>query len=123
LKISSITASQIFSQEKVSSTIRHNGKGFDFLFNSMPAFDPQVPSCRRCQHYQVQGRRGGHCHKLNVNVQGSWDACPLAVPMFEAVLELSACLTLVPSWVGQGTLPHHSLDPALETAPLDSKDS
>lgn len=39
-------------------------------------------SCRFCQHYQVEGRRGGLCHLLNVSVQGSWQACPVATRSF-----------------------------------------
>lgn len=40
-------------------------------------------SCRRCRHYSPEGRRGGHCQQLNVPVQGSWRACPLAMPIFQ----------------------------------------
>jgi hypothetical protein len=89
----------------------------------MPAFDPQVSSCRLCQHYQVQGRRGGHCSKLDVNVQGNWDACSLAVPMFAVARELSACRSLVPHWVGQGTSLNYRLDPALKMVPLEREGS
>lgn len=39
-------------------------------------------SCRFCQHYQMEGRRGGSCKTLNVPVQGSWAACPLAIRSF-----------------------------------------
>ncbi len=39
-------------------------------------------SCRFCQHYQVEGRRGGLCHRLNVPVQGSWQFCPVATRPF-----------------------------------------
>ncbi|MFM2432838.1 MAG: hypothetical protein RLZZ511_4052, partial [Cyanobacteriota bacterium] len=44
--------------------------------------DPQISTCRHCQHYQLQGRRGGICQKLNVGVQSDWSACALAVPAF-----------------------------------------
>jgi hypothetical protein len=47
----------------------------------------QVSSCRYCAHYAHEGRRGGTCDSLNVDVQGSWKACPLAVSAFsESVL-------------------------------------
>jgi len=39
-------------------------------------------SCRFCQHYEVEGRRGGLCHRLNVSVQGNWQACPVAIRSF-----------------------------------------
>jgi hypothetical protein len=38
--------------------------------------------CRFCQHYEVEGRRGGLCHILNVSVEGNWQACPLAIRSF-----------------------------------------
>lgn len=41
-------------------------------------------SCRFCQNYEVEGRRGGLCHLLNVSVRGNWQACPLAMPSFVA---------------------------------------
>jgi hypothetical protein len=46
--------------------------------------DPVVLSltCRYCQHYQPEGRRGGHCHRLEAMVDGQWQACSLAIPAF-----------------------------------------
>ena len=41
--------------------------------------------CRHCQHYQIEGRRGGHCNLLSVPVRGEWSACSLAVPAFAPV--------------------------------------
>ncbi|MEN9228801.1 MAG: hypothetical protein Q6L50_11315 [Gloeomargarita sp. GMQP_bins_120] len=38
--------------------------------------------CRYCRHYLPEGRRGGQCHLLGVEVQGDWDACRFAVPPF-----------------------------------------
>jgi hypothetical protein len=55
----------------------------------MSSPDPRVSTCRRCKHYVLQGRRGGHCHKLNVSVQGSWTPCSLAIPVFATPLELA----------------------------------
>lgn len=39
-------------------------------------------SCRFCQHYEMEGRRGGSCRTLNVPVQGNWEACPFAIRSF-----------------------------------------
>ncbi|MBW4495578.1 MAG: hypothetical protein KME26_21340 [Oscillatoria princeps RMCB-10] len=39
-------------------------------------------TCRNCRFYSLEGRRGGHCLQLNVQVQASWKACALAVPPF-----------------------------------------
>lgn len=44
--------------------------------------DPRISTCRHCKHYQIEGRRGGYCHQLNSPVQGSWNACTLAIPSF-----------------------------------------
>lgn len=43
-----------------------------------------ISACRHCQFYSPEGRRGGHCRKLNVSVQSRWDACSLGVPPFAA---------------------------------------
>lgn len=43
-----------------------------------------ISFCRHCQFYSPEGRRGGHCRKLNVSVQSRWDACSLATPPFAA---------------------------------------
>lgn len=48
----------------------------------MSSADPRISNCRHCHHYQVEGRRGGLCQKLNVSVQGNWSACPLAIAAF-----------------------------------------
>lgn len=40
-------------------------------------------TCRLCQYYQPDGRRGGRCELLSgVPVQGSWQACALSIPAF-----------------------------------------
>jgi hypothetical protein len=36
-----------------------------------------ISSCRFCQHYVPEGRRGGNCLKLHAPVQADWSACPL----------------------------------------------
>ena len=42
-----------------------------------------VTSCRLCQYYNPEGRRGGFCEKLDVPVSPAWDACSLAAHPFE----------------------------------------
>lgn len=49
---------------------------------NMTAPDSSITSCRHCQFYSPEGRRGGSCHKLNVTVHGRWKACSLAIPPF-----------------------------------------
>jgi len=41
-----------------------------------------ISSCRHCQFYAPEGRRGGFCKKLNVSVKGHWNACNFATPPF-----------------------------------------
>jgi hypothetical protein len=50
----------------------------------MNTSDKSVVSCRLCQHYNPEGRRGGFCEKLDVPVSSSWEACRLATHPFEA---------------------------------------
>jgi hypothetical protein len=38
--------------------------------------------CRHCRFYAPQGRRGGHCNKLNVAVKSQWEACSLVASPF-----------------------------------------
>lgn len=38
--------------------------------------------CCLCKHYQLTGRRGGFCEKLNVPVKGTWTTCSLAESPF-----------------------------------------
>jgi len=40
-------------------------------------------SCRHCQYYSPEGRRGGMCQKLMAKVESNWKACSLALPPFE----------------------------------------
>lgn len=44
-------------------------------------------ACRHCRFYTPEGRRGGHCQQLNVEVQGGWTACSLAIPPFTPAWE------------------------------------
>lgn len=52
----------------------------------------RVSSCRYCAHYAHEGRRGGTCDSLNVDVQGSWKACSLAVSAFSEAVPSEAAL-------------------------------
>lgn len=68
-----------------------------------PAASP-ISSCRHCQFYQSEGRRGGHCQQLGVPVQGGWKTCSLAIPPFS------------PSWAKLGRIMawHSSVDMPVE---------
>ena len=68
----------------------------------------RVSSCRYCAYYAHEGRRGGTCDSLNVDVQGSWEACSLAVSAFsEPVLSEPARLEPVVSGpISMDALPH-----------------
>lgn len=44
-------------------------------------------TCRHCRFYGIEGRRGGYCQQLDVQVQGSWKACSLAVSPFSSTWE------------------------------------
>jgi hypothetical protein len=55
----------------------------------MSSADPRISNCRHCQHYQLQGRRGGVCQKLNVAVRSEWAACSLALPAFASPIDLT----------------------------------
>jgi hypothetical protein len=49
----------------------------------MDSLDTSITTCRLCQHYSPEGRRGGFCEKLDVPVISKWDACSLATHPFE----------------------------------------
>lgn len=40
--------------------------------------------CKFCRHYQPEGRREGHCSKLQVSVGGSWQSCSLMSLAFDS---------------------------------------
>lgn len=44
-------------------------------------------TCRFCNYYQPEGRRGGSCSQLNVPVQSNWKACSLAISPFASPWE------------------------------------
>ena len=76
---------------KESSVSRNSTLKTDRTMNSSDFF---TSACRHCRHYCPEGRRGGHCNRLNVSVQGSWKACSLAIPIFEPVWDLP----VIPVW-------------------------
>lgn len=39
-------------------------------------------SCRHCRFYDLEGRRGGHCHLLGAPVRGGWKACSMGASPF-----------------------------------------
>jgi len=39
-------------------------------------------ACRYCRYYCPEGRRGGMCSQLGVQVQANWKSCSFAVPPF-----------------------------------------
>lgn len=43
---------------------------------------PIASACRSCRYYTPEGRRGGNCQQLGVQVRGGWQACSLAIPAF-----------------------------------------
>jgi len=53
----------------------------------MIASESNISTCRHCQHYRAEGRRGGHCQQLGGSVQGNWKACYLAIPPFTPTWE------------------------------------
>lgn len=68
-----------------------------------------VSSCRHCQFYVTEGRRGGHCRQLGVPVQGTWKACSLA------------CAPFLAAWQPASQLRGWQVDPAATSA-LDLAD-
>lgn len=43
-----------------------------------------IPACRFCKHYTPEGRRGGSCSALQVNVDGNWQSCSISESVFES---------------------------------------
>lgn len=46
-----------------------------------------ISTCRYCQYYKAEGRRGGQCQQLGAQVQSGWKACSLAIPPFAPTWE------------------------------------
>jgi hypothetical protein len=53
----------------------------------MKASATSESTCRRCRYYVPEGRRGGYCRQLGVNVQSNWKACAVAIPPFSPTWE------------------------------------
>ena len=51
-------------------------------------------TCRCCQYYTPEGRRGGQCSQLHVSVKGSWSGCQLAIPTFAMAWEVDQMLEM-----------------------------
>lgn len=71
-----------------------------------------ISACRHCQYYSPQGRRGGHCKKLNVSVKSHWTACNFATPPFAATWKELESIT---AWT-QKTLLKEDIVLAVETS-------
>ena len=50
----------------------------------MKTLNLPISSCRFCQYYQSEGRRGGMCQQLGVPVRATWKACACAMPTFSS---------------------------------------
>lgn len=48
----------------------------------MKPINSSITSCRHCHYYSSEGRRGGSCGQLGVQVEANWKACPLALALF-----------------------------------------
>ncbi|MCU0570619.1 MAG: hypothetical protein MUF49_29090 [Oculatellaceae cyanobacterium Prado106] len=73
----------------------------------MKSSEGNISSCKHCQFYRAEGRRGGNCQQLGVPVQGTWKICPLAVPPF------------VPNWQNlPGIAAWQGFEPTEDPAPL-----
>jgi hypothetical protein len=66
------------------------------LIRTAIAAENQISSCRHCQNYTHEGRRGGSCKALNVVVQGSWQACHLAISTFQAIEPIEELVCWIP---------------------------
>ena len=51
--------------------------------------DRLASHCRYCRFYTPEGRRGGQCAQLGVNVSGSWQSCDLSIAPFAPSWESS----------------------------------
>jgi hypothetical protein len=66
------------------------------LIQTAIAAENQISSCRHCQNYTHEGRRGGSCKALDVVVQGSWQACHLAISTFQAIEPMEELVCWIP---------------------------
>ncbi|MGD1897562.1 MAG: hypothetical protein ACFB16_11500 [Phormidesmis sp.] len=56
----------------------------------MTAGKCETTRCGLCRFYSHEGRRGGLCTQLNVNVNAQWAACCLAASPFSSAAEEDA---------------------------------
>jgi len=75
-----------------------------------------INSCRFCQHYVPEGRRGGLCLKLHAPVQANWSACPLVNDPFSAGWDDT--VPLISSLAYHHTAKRHELADEVATLPL-----
>lgn len=60
----------------------------------MDSSDHLTSTCRCCQHYSPEGRRGGQCQQLHVPVKGGWKSCQLAIPVFAMSWEMGEIIEI-----------------------------
>ncbi len=56
----------------------------------MKSVNDAISTCRHCQFYRSEGRRGGYCQQLAVPVQSGWKSCSLATAPFASWKKLAA---------------------------------
>jgi len=84
---------------------------------SMDTLDSSSPHCRHCRYYTPEGRRGGHCQRLNVMVQSHWKACSVAAPPFMPAWENLEGIII---WQQQAISAHHHQHPLSPAAKTES---
>lgn len=55
----------------------------------MKSVNDAISTCRHCQFYRSEGRRGGYCQQLAVPVQSGWKSCSLATAPFASWKKLA----------------------------------
>lgn len=60
----------------------------------MDSSENLTSTCRCCQYYTPEGRRGGQCQQLHVPVKGGWRACQLAIPAFAMSWEIKEIMEI-----------------------------
>ena len=102
--------SSVSLSKKLEIGITHNGFIDCVLIAAcMESSNCSTRACRHCRYYTPEGRRGGHCHQLNVAVQSSWRACSLAIPPFAPAWEN---LEEIMRWQEQSLAGQEAVDPA-----------
>lgn len=96
----------------------HNQNNVEARFGNAQFMKPMneaISTCRHCQFYRSEGRRGGCCERLGVPVQGSWKACCLAIAPFTSTWEKLARIT---PWQTPGVQPSVIAELPMQTATL-----